>query len=232
MAASWRWAARRPWSSGRVSAGAVAASSYHAAMAHDAAAKARARDAYRQGGGTHATRITGIPLRTIQRWATAGGWVHELAPLDPADGAGGNGAPEPAGSKNGATPSASFAPLPRQLGQRFLAESAAFLEAARAAREHHRARDAREYMTGAAIAQDKARQAGVTELEPSPGWSLTPEQEQARNDRIVDMLNLWFGRMLEREPETVLGMGQRLVEAATEAIRRRDQEHPPSSGAA
>ena len=70
-------------------------------MAHDEAAKARARDAYRQGGGAHAARITGIPLRTIQRWATEGGWVHELAPLEPGNGAGGNGAPEPAGSKNG-----------------------------------------------------------------------------------------------------------------------------------
>jgi hypothetical protein len=201
-------------------------------MAHDEAAKARARDAYRQGGGAHAARITGIPLRTIQRWATEGGWVHELAPLEPENGAGGNGTPEPAGSKNGATPSASFAPVPRQLGQRFLAESAAFLEAARAAREHHRARDAREYMTGAAIAQDKARQAGVTELDRPAVGSLAPEQETARNARTMDLLLVWFHRMLEREPEAVLAMAQRLVGAATEAVRRRDQGQPPSSGAA
>jgi hypothetical protein len=205
---------------------------YHAAMAHDEAAKARARDAYRQGGGAHATRTTGIPMRTIQRWTTEGGWVHELAPLDPGDGAGGNGAPEPAGSKNGATPSVSLAPLPRQLGQRFLVESVAFLEAARAAREHHRARDAREYMTGAAIAQDKARQAGVTELDRPAVGPLTPEQEAARNARTMALLLVWFHRMLEREPEAVLDTAQRMVDAATEAVRRRDQGQPPSSGAA
>jgi hypothetical protein len=210
----------------------MSASSYHAGMAHDAAAKARPQDAYRQGGGAHAARITGIPLRTIQRWATEGCWIHELAPLKPGNGAGGNRAPEPAGSKNGATPSASFAPLPRQLGQRFLAESAAFLDAARAAREHHRARDAREYMTGAAIAQDKARQAGVTELDRPAVGSLTPEQEAARNARTMDLLLVWFHRMLERQPEAVLAMAQRLVDAATEAIRRRGQGQPPSSGAA
>jgi hypothetical protein len=193
-------------------------------MAHDPTAKARARDAYRQGGGAHAARITGIPLRTIQRWATEGGWVHELAPLplDPEPGAGDNGAPLLAASKNGAAPSASFAPLPRQLGQRFLAESAAFLDAARAAREHHRSRDAREYMLGAAIAQDKARQAGVVDLERSGPW-LTPEQQRAQNDRLIYLLDLWFGRMLEREPETVLEWAQRLKVAATEAIQQRDQ---------
>jgi hypothetical protein len=87
-------------------------------------------------------------------------------------------------------------------------------------------------MTGAAIAQDKARQAGVTELDRPTVGPLTPEQETARNARTMDLLLVWFHRMLEREPEAVLDMAQRLVDAATEAVRRRDQVQPPSSGAA
>jgi hypothetical protein len=46
------------------------------------------------------------------------------------------------------------------------------------------------------------------------------------------LLLVWFHRMLEREPEAVLDTAQRMVDAATEAVRRRDQGQPPSSGAA
>lgn len=143
-------------------------------MPHDAKAKAHARDAYAVGGAAYAADTTGIPLRTIQRWAEQNGWVHEPTPERVTGVAGVTYGVAPAlnGHKKGATPTPSS---PRRLGRRFLQES----DAAREARERHRPRDAQAYMTGAAIAQDKARQAGVAD-DQEAHMQLTPEQMEVR----------------------------------------------------
>jgi hypothetical protein len=46
---------------------------------HDDAARRQARQVYETRGAGAASHITGIPIRTIQRWAQAEGWPRRLA---------------------------------------------------------------------------------------------------------------------------------------------------------
>jgi hypothetical protein len=46
---------------------------------HDDAARRQARQVYESRGAQAASEVTGIPIRTIQRWAQAEGWPRRLA---------------------------------------------------------------------------------------------------------------------------------------------------------
>jgi hypothetical protein len=149
---------------------------------HDRATRARARQLAETEGIAAAAEVTGVPRATLYRWAERDGWtLHRDNETGAAEADDQKGNPSHSGSAVSFRGNGDHAdPLgPRQLGRRFQAEAAAFLDAARAARERQRPRDAQSYVLAAAIATDKARAAGVTDdqdsLEP-----LTLQQREVQ----------------------------------------------------
>jgi hypothetical protein len=122
---------------------------------HPDDAKARARRLYEAHGSARAAEATGTPRRTINQWAKAGNWqppgnrVH-LAVAPVPDARRGQG-------KAVATPLAAHAGWqPHRLLQRLTVELWAQLDALAAAREAHKARDARDLAVVVGVLTDKA----------------------------------------------------------------------------
>jgi hypothetical protein len=127
---------------------------------HDPGARAQARQLYQQRGPAEASRLTGVPPRTLRRWASAGHWRPPgQEPGHAADQGVAGVAPRSVGAHGHAAkePVAVRPPWnPRQVLGRILAELGAELDDLAAARAQGKRREARDVAVVVGILVDKA----------------------------------------------------------------------------
>jgi hypothetical protein len=139
----------------------------------------QARTLYRQHGAAYAAEQTGIPERTIRRWALAEGWPHRISVVAAQD-----------GRTNGAATQAGI--LGWQTRRRHMADQlghvgAQLLEAIQrdlAERKRLNLRDAGILL---GIMLDKAELLAAATGASGRG-DLTPEQSMARLETLLDVL--------------------------------------------
>jgi hypothetical protein len=127
---------------------------------HDPGAVAQARQLYQQRGAAQASRVTGIPERTIRRWAERGHWrPRDQEPSHGADqGVAGVAPPAAGASGHAAKEPMAVRPLwnPHRVLGRVLAELDAELDDLAAARAQGKRREARDTAVTIGILIDKA----------------------------------------------------------------------------
>jgi hypothetical protein len=152
---------------------------------HDPGTKAQARQVYEAHGPEQASRVSGVPARTIYRWAVAEQWglppeagLRHAADQGVADAAPGPGRAAAAGK------SAATAWQPARVLGRLAAEVDATLDDLAALRAGRRYRDARDVAVQVGILVDKA--VALAKQTGTSGGRLDPAASVARIHELLD----------------------------------------------
>jgi hypothetical protein len=160
---------------------------------HDPDAKAQARSLYAADGAQLASDVTGIPTRTIRRWAMAEQWPQpgdgHHPDLHAAGAAPVSGAPEPLAKGESGQPATARGWQPRLLLERLTVELWAELDALAGLRAQGKTHAARDTAVVVGILTDKAG-----ELAKQAGASGGQLDQAATLSRLRELAQAWRER--------------------------------------